>query len=116
MSTSTASNSDLQPLASDYIQLIINAFCFFLGFPLNLVTLLRLIYRFRRTGNRVFLLHINLNVSDLMVLLFFCFGRVCWLLTYQWVGSDALCRIMRFMEAFSFFISSNIVVSLTFVS
>ena len=100
------------PIANtmDFVELGYNCVCFALGLPINLMTLKWLVLRTKRTDSPTIWLHLNLNLSDLFVLIFYCFGRLCWLLTYQWYGGDALCKAMRFAESLSFAISSNILV------
>lgn len=42
----------------------------------------------------------------------YALGRAVWLGTYQWLGGEALCRLMRFGEELSFAISSNLIVAI----
>lgn len=85
--------------AMDRIEIGYNVICFVLGLPINLMTLKWLLERKRRQQQSPTVwLHLNLNLSDLFVLVFYCFGRFCWLLTYQWYGGEWLCKSMRFAE------------------
>ena len=66
------------------------------------------------TRARIFLLHINLNISDLLILLFHAFFRVCWLATYRWAGGVALCRSLKFLDNLGVAFSSNVIVCIGF--
>jgi hypothetical protein len=55
-------------------------------------------------------MNINLNVSDLMILLILAFGKLVWLGTYAWYGGEILCKLFNYITILSFYISSNIVV------
>uniref|UniRef100_A0A1I7XN21 G_PROTEIN_RECEP_F1_2 domain-containing protein n=1 Tax=Heterorhabditis bacteriophora TaxID=37862 RepID=A0A1I7XN21_HETBA len=37
-------------------------------------------------------------------------GLIVWLITYEWKGGPLLCKLMRYVDAFAFAISSNIMV------
>src|SRR4051812_27313736 len=82
-------------LPADYVELVINVILFFVGFPLNLLTLIKLLRKYFKNPNRLSFLHINLNIADLMVLGIYSFGRICWLSTYGWFAGDFLCRLLR---------------------
>jgi hypothetical protein len=52
----------------------------------------------------------QVNITDLCILLFYSLGRVVWLCTWQWQGGQLLCRLMRLLEQFAFASSSNVLV------
>lgn len=55
-------------------------------------------------------LKLQLNVADLMVLVFYAFSKVIWTMTYDWRGGEMLCKLVRFMNVLSFHMCSNSVV------
>ncbi len=57
---------------------------------------------------RFILLQLNLNLTDLLILLY-AIGKICWLATYQWLGGNFLCKLYQFYSTLSFYISSNII-------
>lgn len=56
----------------------------------------------RPSATRLDILKRHLNYSDLLVLFIYVPSRVCWLLTYDWRGGNALCKIIKFLHTFSF--------------
>lgn len=97
-------------LTSDYIEIVYLILTFIVGTPLNLYTFVKLFHQYYVTKSRILLLSLHLNTSDLMILFFFAFPKVCWLFTYQWLGGDFLCRLVKFAQVLSFSLSSNIIV------
>ncbi|VDK46054.1 unnamed protein product [Anisakis simplex] len=91
----------------DRIEMSYNLICFLLGVPINLITLRWLLGRERGSSS---VLHVHLNISDLLVLFCYCFARFCWLVTYEWKAGQMMCKTMRFAESLSFSVSSYIVV------
>uniref|UniRef100_A0A914LH21 G-protein coupled receptors family 1 profile domain-containing protein n=1 Tax=Meloidogyne incognita TaxID=6306 RepID=A0A914LH21_MELIC len=61
-------------------------------------------------GNGFILLKLNLNISDLLILLIHALGKLGWLITYEWKGGECLCRIFNFLSMFTLYLSSNIVI------
>lgn len=55
-------------------------------------------------------LKLQLNVADLMVLVFYAFSKVVWTMTYDWRGGETLCKLVRFLNVMSFHMCSNSVV------
>ncbi|VDN21689.1 unnamed protein product [Gongylonema pulchrum] len=60
------------------------------------------------------MLKINLNISDLLILVVLAVGKFFWLMTYSWRGGDILCRLFNFLSMIALYISSNIVVCIAF--
>ncbi|GMR44585.1 hypothetical protein PMAYCL1PPCAC_14780, partial [Pristionchus mayeri] len=56
------------------------------------------------------LLKLHLAVSDVMILLLKALPDMLWILTYEWKGTDAMCKTFKFLSIASFYLSSNIVV------
>lgn len=54
-------------MAVDWVELGTDAAAFALGFPLNALTLPRLLRRYARRPSSLGILHIHLSISDLMV-------------------------------------------------
>ncbi len=81
------------------------------GIPLNGYVFARLLKTKRHfSESRMFLLHLQLNASDLLVLTFCALFQTLWLLSTWWPLGDFLCKLMKFMEFLSFAVSSNVLV------
>ncbi|CEF62461.1 Gonadotropin-releasing hormone receptor [Strongyloides ratti] len=104
------------PLLSDYVEMMYLGSIFIIGIPLNFIVLKKLrqqndnIHHSSKKG--FILMKIHLNISDFAILLCNAFGKFCWILTYQWKGGDSLCRIFNFLNMFTLYLNSNIVVSI----
>ncbi len=106
-----------EALIADYIEIGYLCAVFCLGVPINLFVFYRqfLAYRaLRRCGTTdvktAFLLQkLNLNIANLMMVVFYCPTMIGWLVTYRWVAGDVMCRITRFTWALCFHLSSNMV-------
>lgn len=55
-------------------------------------------------------MHMQVNITDLCILLFYSLGRLTWLSTWQWHAGLLSCRLMRLLEQFAFASSSNVLV------
>ncbi|CAI4222937.1 unnamed protein product [Auanema sp. JU1783] len=66
--------------------------------------------RYQHARSFLLLIHINLNISDILVLGVHLPGLMGWLITSQWLAGNAMCKIMRFLDAFVWAASSNIMV------
>lgn len=60
------------------------------------------------------MLKMNLNVSDLLILMVHALGKLLWLATYEWKGGEVLCRAFNFLSMFTLYLSSNIIVCIAF--
>uniref|UniRef100_A0A0N5ABQ6 G_PROTEIN_RECEP_F1_2 domain-containing protein n=1 Tax=Syphacia muris TaxID=451379 RepID=A0A0N5ABQ6_9BILA len=117
MNNSTETRLNVPPvhLFSDYIEIVYLLSVLIIGIPINVYILIKL-FRDRRQSPDHFikanflLLNINLNVTDLLILLIVAFGKLCWIITYSWCGGEFLCKMFNFLYAFALYISSNIVV------
>ncbi|ULT93202.1 hypothetical protein L3Y34_002997 [Caenorhabditis briggsae] len=116
MMTSTSSESfntddpifPPEPILGDYVEMFTLVLNFIVGAPLNLAAYTQLSER--PTSTRLDLLKRSLNYSDLLVLFIYVPSRACWLLTYDWRGGDALCKIVKMFHTFAFQSSSNVIV------
>nr|pir hypothetical protein Y105C5A.u - Caenorhabditis elegans [Caenorhabditis elegans] len=97
-----------EPILSDYVEMFTLVLNFIVGAPLNLAAYTQLSER--PTSTRLDLLKRSLNYSDLLVLFIYVPSRACWLLTYDWRGGDALCKIVKMFHTFAFQSSSNVIV------
>ncbi|VDK51525.1 unnamed protein product [Anisakis simplex] len=100
------SGRTLTRVSGDYIQLLLYTVFIIFGLPINLTTLVYMLRRYKHAKSLLLLLHINLNVSNILVLVFFCTGYISWMITYEWLGGSFLCVLMRFMDEFVF--STNV--------
>uniref|UniRef100_A0A0K0CXF4 G_PROTEIN_RECEP_F1_2 domain-containing protein n=1 Tax=Angiostrongylus cantonensis TaxID=6313 RepID=A0A0K0CXF4_ANGCA len=80
---------------SDYLQMVFFLTFMLIGLPVNISTLIYMLGRYRRAKSFLLLLHINLNISDLLVLGTYVPGLVGWLITLEWRGGAVLCKVMR---------------------
>uniref|UniRef100_A0A1I8BLM6 G_PROTEIN_RECEP_F1_2 domain-containing protein n=1 Tax=Meloidogyne hapla TaxID=6305 RepID=A0A1I8BLM6_MELHA len=116
---STEEDKNILPpehLFSDYIEIAYLGFVILTGLTLNFCVLKRLLIekkmteRGGRPKNGFVLLKLNLNISDLLILLIHALGKLGWLITYEWKGGECLCRIFNFLSMFTLYLSSNIVI------
>ncbi|XGW04310.1 hypothetical protein V3C99_015460 [Haemonchus contortus] len=108
--TSTSDAVVLRHETSDYVQMTLFFLFMIVGLPVNLSTFLYMLRRYRHAKSFLLLLHINLNISDMLVLGIYVPGLIGWLISLEWRGGAALCKVMRFIDAFVLAISSNIMV------
>ncbi|CAB3399936.1 unnamed protein product [Caenorhabditis bovis] len=101
-------------LISDYIEIAYLGIVIVFGIPGNFLVLRKLLIE-QKLANKdlvksgFVMLKINLNITDLFILLY-ALGKFVWLITYQWIGGDFLCRVYQMFSMFSLYSSSNIVV------
>ncbi|GMR56504.1 hypothetical protein PMAYCL1PPCAC_26699, partial [Pristionchus mayeri] len=99
-------------LFTDYINVFLQCAFVLIGLPVNISTLVYIVHKYRHARSFLLLLHINLNITDVLVLAVYSTGYVGWLITYEWRAGDLLCKIMRFSDVLIFSASSNIMVSI----
>uniref|UniRef100_A0A183CJC7 G_PROTEIN_RECEP_F1_2 domain-containing protein n=2 Tax=Globodera pallida TaxID=36090 RepID=A0A183CJC7_GLOPA len=105
-----------QHLFSDYVEIAYLGLVICAGLALNISVLKRLLLERKRAkrGNKVMngflLLKLNLNVSDILILLIHASGKLGWLITYEWRFGDFLCRLFNLLSMFTLYLSSNIVI------
>ncbi|CAI5450372.1 unnamed protein product [Caenorhabditis angaria] len=106
----TEIHAELGYVAADYVQICLYSLFAIIGLPVNISTLIYMLKRYRHAKSFLLLLHINLNISDILVLGLYVPGLIGWLVTFEWRGGNAMCKFMRFVDAFVFACSSNIMV------
>uniref|UniRef100_A0A0K0FMK3 Gonadotropin-releasing hormone receptor (inferred by orthology to a human protein) n=1 Tax=Strongyloides venezuelensis TaxID=75913 RepID=A0A0K0FMK3_STRVS len=104
------------PLFSDYVEIMYLGSIFIIGIPLNFIVFKKLkqknVSSNHSSKKGFILMKMHLNISDFAILLCNAFGKFCWILTYQWKGGDPLCRIFNFLNMFTLYLNSNIIVSI----
>lgn len=121
-----------EPLLSDYIEMCYLLVVILIGLPLNIHVFFGLLHQMRKTPKNsvkvslfakqsqlnnitdcfqrsFILLKINLNISDLLLILIQANGKLLWLWTYEWKGGDLVCRVFNFLTMFTLYLSSNII-------
>ena len=87
---------------------------FFFSSLANMRVLYLLKKRYATKKARIDLLFIHLAIADLFVTFFLMPLEVGWAATVRWMGGDVLCRIMAFFRVFGLFLSSNIIICISF--
>ncbi|KAK0411030.1 hypothetical protein QR680_005441 [Steinernema hermaphroditum] len=103
-------SATVERIPTDYIQIVLYVAFIVVGLPVNASTFVYMLRRYRHARNPLLLLHINLNLSDILVLSVYCPGFIAWFVTYEWVFGEVACVAMRFMDHLVFQISSIIMV------
>ncbi|KAG8189151.1 hypothetical protein JTE90_018443 [Oedothorax gibbosus] len=82
----------------------------------NLGTLLSICRRGRQktTSSTVYILLFQLALADLLVTLFCILAEALWTLTVEWRGGDLLCRLLKFLQMFSLYLSTFVLVLIGF--
>ncbi|CAL1271544.1 unnamed protein product, partial [Larinioides sclopetarius] len=80
----------------------------------NVATLTSIIRRGRQHSSTVYLLLVHLSVSDLFVTCFCIIGEGFWTLTVEWYGGNFLCKVFKFLQMFSLYLSTFILVVIGF--
>ncbi|NXC07216.1 V1BR protein, partial [Orthonyx spaldingii] len=78
----------------------------------NLGVLLAM-YRLRRKMSRMHLFILHLGLSDLAVALFQVLPQLLWKVTYRFLGPDALCRAVKYLQVLSMFASTYMLLAMT---
>ncbi|GMS79002.1 hypothetical protein PENTCL1PPCAC_1177, partial [Pristionchus entomophagus] len=97
-------------LFTDYINVALQITFILIGLPVNISTLVYIFHKYRHARSFLLLLHINLNITDILVLAVYSTGYVGWLITYEWRAGDFMCKLLRFSDVLIFSASSNIMV------
>ncbi|GFR14755.1 gonadotropin-releasing hormone receptor, partial [Trichonephila clavata] len=80
----------------------------------NVATLVSIIRRGRQQSSTVYLLLVHLSVSDLFVTSFCIIGEGLWTLTVEWYGGNWLCKVFKFLQMFSLYLSTFTLVVIGF--
>ncbi|NXP42152.1 V1BR protein, partial [Leiothrix lutea] len=78
----------------------------------NLGVLLAM-YRLRRKMSRMHLFILHLGLTDLGVALFQVLPQLLWKVTYRFLGPDALCRAVKYLQVLSMFSSTYMLMAMT---
>jgi gonadotropin-releasing hormone receptor len=71
------------------------------------------LFRSRHRRSRVNLFIMNLSVADLIVTFVMMPMEIGWHATVGWVAGDSMCRIMMFWRTFGFYLSSNVLITIS---
>uniref|UniRef100_A0A1I7XPB5 G_PROTEIN_RECEP_F1_2 domain-containing protein n=1 Tax=Heterorhabditis bacteriophora TaxID=37862 RepID=A0A1I7XPB5_HETBA len=58
---------EMHYMTSDYIQMTLFSLFMIVGLPVNISTLIYMLRRYRHAKSFLLLLHINLNISDILI-------------------------------------------------
>lgn len=108
-----------EPVFADYVEMVYLFCVIMIGTPLNIRIFISLLFQMRKNPKNsvkrsFILLKLNLNISDLLIIMFQAFGKLIWIWTYDWKGGELMCRLFSFMTMFTLYLSSNIIVCIAF--
>ncbi|CAG5119098.1 unnamed protein product, partial [Candidula unifasciata] len=78
----------------------------------NVATLIQM-RRLRRRKSTINTLIVNLALADLLVTFFCTAGEAAWAVTVQWLAGDAMCKLVKYMQVFSLYLSTYITVAIS---
>lgn len=64
----------------------------------------------RHTWTAVYLLIFHLSFADLLVTMFCTLGDAIWLYTVQWLAGNFMCKIVKYFQMFSLYLSTYVLV------
>lgn len=64
----------------------------------------------RHTWSAIYFLIFHLSVADVLVTVFCIFGEAAWSYTVQWVAGAAACKLVKFLQMFSLYLSTFVLV------
>lgn len=98
----------------DFFNIAFMCIVFVIAAPLN-ISVLRCLIRQLKSGrpNRAQYLQFHLFISDLFLILFYIPCYIVWSITIEFFGSDIGCKMTKFITAFQFYLSSNMVVCIS---
>ncbi|KAH7957581.1 hypothetical protein HPB52_020445 [Rhipicephalus sanguineus] len=76
----------------------------------NSATLLSIWAMGRARRSSLYLLLAHLSVADLMVTAWCVVAEAAWTVTVQWLGGEPLCKLFKYMQMFSLYLSTFILV------
>ncbi len=99
-------------IRSDYIEIGCLALLILTGGPLNLYAFYKSLHAYRQSSapHHFLWLKLHLNIADLLIIFVYALSQLIWLSVYSWQGGDFLCKLVRYLHMFSFYLTSNIVV------
>lgn len=80
----------------------------------NIATLTSILRMGRQTTSTVYMLLVQLAIADLLVTTFCITTDAIWMLTVQWYGGNFFCKIVKFMQMFSLYLSTFVLVLIGF--
>ncbi|GMT05425.1 hypothetical protein PENTCL1PPCAC_27599, partial [Pristionchus entomophagus] len=102
-------------LPSDTVQLVFLTIVLLVGLPSNCLVFTRILTLYKASHKDsvkagFLLLKLNLTISDLMLLFFYALPKLLWNITYEWKGTDGMCKTHNYLSMASYYLSSNIIV------
>ncbi|XP_042146345.1 gonadotropin-releasing hormone receptor [Ixodes scapularis] len=76
----------------------------------NSATLVSIWHMSRAARSSLYLLLAHLSVADLLVTAWCVLAEAAWTATVQWLGGDLLCKLFKYMQMFSLYLSTFILV------
>lgn len=80
----------------------------------NLTVLLSVYKQYKKNKSRITLLILHLSIADLIVCCTLIPTEVFWRVTIQWRGGNILCKVMQFLRAFGLYLSSMVLICVSF--
>lgn len=80
----------------------------------NIATLTSILKMGRQTTSTVYMLLVQLAIADLLVTTFCITTDAIWMLTVQWYGGNFFCKVVKFMQMFSLYFSTFVLVLIGF--
>ena len=78
------------------------------------LTVFIILFRNRRRRSRVNLFIMNLSLADMMVTFIMLPLEIGWHVTVGWQAGEAACRVLMFFRVFGFYLSSFILIAISF--
>lgn len=64
----------------------------------------------RHTWSAIYFLILHLSIADLLVTVFCIFGEAAWNYTVEWVAGELACKLVKFFQMFSLYLSTYVLV------
>jgi hypothetical protein len=64
----------------------------------------------RHSCSAIYALILHLSVADLFVTFFCIIGEALWSYTVQWLAGDVLCKLVKILQMFALYLSTNVLV------
>ncbi|KAG5307608.1 GNRHR protein, partial [Pseudoatta argentina] len=94
-----------------YLKVIVLAIISVLSLVGNLATIYSIMKNRRKQhGSTIYLLIFHLSVADLLVTIFCLAGEAIWSYTVAWLWGNAACKIFKFLQMFSLYLSTFVLV------
>jgi hypothetical protein len=107
--------SDLRTMSESSRNCVIAYSILFLIASTGNLTVFASFYRqYKKHRSRISLLIVHLSVADLIVSFCLIPIEIFWRMTIQWYGGNALCKACQFMRAFGLYLSSMVLICVSF--